>query len=365
MEGEYETCYMHLDSIFPESTRNFLAGLDSNLSEEAKLRLRWFDYYQKTGNISLTCRYFGISRKTFHKWKKRYNPWDLNTLNSHSKRPKKVRSPEIPLEIQDLIVKLRRTYPAWSKYKLEVILKRDHGVEISSSSIGRIIKRKGLILPKETRRRQRAIKHKRLRATKELKVETFGDLVQLDTKHFWLPWGEKRYHYAAIDCLGKMKHSRVYKSLSSRKAKMFFLEVKNKFPFPIRRVQTDNGSEFALEFDKLLKKEEIPHYFTYPSTPKQNSIVERVIQTDIKEFYEQGNLSPDLNEQNRLLEKWDETYNTYRPHQSLDFLTPFEYNEKHRLRHRILKPITVTYVLNQNRNLTKWKICDIIPMIIL
>ena len=146
MEGMYETCHMHLDSIFPESTRNFLAGLDSNLSDEAKLRLRWFDYYQKTGNISLTCRYFGISRKTFHKWKKKYNPWDLNTLNSCSKRPKRVRSSKIPLETQDLISSVRKSYPAWSKYKLQVILKRDHGIKISSSSIGRILKKRNLIL---------------------------------------------------------------------------------------------------------------------------------------------------------------------------------------------------------------------------
>jgi len=173
-----------------------------------------------------------------------------------------------------------------------------------------------------------------------------GSLLQLDTKHFWLPCGEKRYHYVAIDCFGKMKFSRVYKNLSSRKAKQFFQEVRNKFPFHIRNVQ-DRCWEFAKEFDKLLQEEEIPHYFTYPSSPKQNSIVERAIQTDLKEFYEQGNLVEDINEQNRLLEIWDETYNNVRPHQKLDFLTPNEYNERHRMKHFIFKPLSVTYVLDQ------------------
>ena len=360
MEKFFDNHYMHLVSVFPDWTKEQLAGIDCQLSAQAILRLKWFDYYQKTGNIALTCRYFGISRKTFHKWKKRYSPDSLNTLNSHSRRPIRVRRPQVQLQIEDLVVKLRRAYPVWSKYKLRVILKRDHKVEISDSSIGRILKRKGLILPKETKRRQRALMHKRLRVSKELQACAPGDIVQLDTKHFHLPWGEKRYHYTAIDCFGKLKYSRVYSNLSSRNTTRFFGQVRNRFPFTIKRVQTDNGPEFALEFDRLMQKENIPHYFIYPSTPKQNSIVERVIQTDIKEFYEQGNLSPDIQEQNRLLEKWNDTYNTFRPHQSLDFLTPKAYNEKYKRKSQILSPVTVTYVVNQNITLTFFRIYAII-----
>jgi transcriptional regulator of acetoin/glycerol metabolism len=47
--------------------------LKNNLSKEAKLRLRWFDYWRKCQNVSLVCRYFGISRKTFYYWLKRYS----------------------------------------------------------------------------------------------------------------------------------------------------------------------------------------------------------------------------------------------------------------------------------------------------
>ena len=43
------------------------------LSKTAKQRLKWFDYHKRCGNISKTCRYFGVSRKTFHEWKKRYS----------------------------------------------------------------------------------------------------------------------------------------------------------------------------------------------------------------------------------------------------------------------------------------------------
>ena len=41
----------------------------------AKQRLKWLDYYQAHGeNASLTCRYFGISRQTFYRWKRRLSP---------------------------------------------------------------------------------------------------------------------------------------------------------------------------------------------------------------------------------------------------------------------------------------------------
>jgi len=43
----------------------------NHLSKEARTRLQWMDYYQKTNNVSLTCRHFGISRQLFYYWKKR------------------------------------------------------------------------------------------------------------------------------------------------------------------------------------------------------------------------------------------------------------------------------------------------------
>ena len=278
---------------------------------------------------SLTCRYFGIPQKTFYKWKARYNPRDILSLENYSRRPDHFRKPEIPAEIVDMIVQVRKSYPAWSKYKIAVILKRDHKMDISASSVGRILKRKGLISPKASKRRKLASHRKRLRVSRDLIVRNFGDLIQIDTKHLWYSTGEKRYQFVAIDCFGKFKYSKVYKTASSRKAKQFFNEAKGKFPFPIKAVQSDNGSEFQGEFDKLLKELKIPHYFSYPSSPKQNSMVERAIQTDINEFYHQGNLTSDIDEQNRLLRKWEEVYYKIRPHTSLDYLTPEEYYYKH------------------------------------
>lgn len=318
-------------------------AISPSLSKEAKLRLKWFDFYFTHGkNAELTCRHFGISKRTFYKWKERYNPFQLESLESHSRRPKTFRRSKIPPSQIDLVVSLRKKYKAWSKYKLAVILKREHGICLSASTVGRILKKKGLINPKVSQKKKKAQKKKKkLRYSKELEVKSFGDVVQFDSKHFYFA-GEKRYQINAIDVLGKFKLSRTFSSLSSRNAKTMFLEAQNSFPFAIKRVQTDNGSEFADEFDKVLTKLDIPHIFTYPSCPKQNSVVERSIQTDIKEFYELQNFMPSIEEQNKALDKWNNIYNTFRPHQSLGYLTPKEYYEKHKSGR--LKPLKVVYV---------------------
>ena len=64
----------------------------AELSREAQKRLQWFDHYQSHGrNAALTCRYFGINRQTFYRWKRRYDPQALGTLEGRSHRPRRRR----------------------------------------------------------------------------------------------------------------------------------------------------------------------------------------------------------------------------------------------------------------------------------
>lgn len=46
----------------------------AGLSKPARQRLQWFDYYKRCCNAAQVCRHFGISRKTFYKWRKLYEP---------------------------------------------------------------------------------------------------------------------------------------------------------------------------------------------------------------------------------------------------------------------------------------------------
>jgi hypothetical protein len=113
-----------------------------SLSKEAKVRLKWMDFYSAhDSNARLTCRHFGIAHRTFYRYYNRFKLYGLAGLESKSHKPFQVRQPTTPTPVIDAVKQLRRANPEFSKYKLEVILKRDYGYKVSASTIGRIISR--------------------------------------------------------------------------------------------------------------------------------------------------------------------------------------------------------------------------------
>ena len=95
-------------------------------------------------------------------------------------------------------------------------------------------------------------------------------------------------------------------------------------PFPIKAIQVDGGSEFQDAFERECQKRGIKLLVLPPRSPKLNGHVERAQRTHTEEFYEVTNASFELPELNRALLKWEEVYNTIRPHQALGYLTPLE-----------------------------------------
>ena len=79
------------------------------------------------------------------------------------------------------------------------------------------------------------------------------------------------------------------------------------------------------EFDKLCNIKGITHYFIYPRTPKQNTYVEISHEADEREFYKQGNVCSILEVMQRKIKEWEDVWNNIRPHQALNYLTPYEY----------------------------------------
>lgn len=328
MSGRYAGVYMKARKILP-GAKTLSHLLD--ISPEAKRRLKWLDWYSSHGrNARLTCRHFGISPDTFYLWKRRFKVGCLVTLESYSSKPKTFKKSNISSKTIDLVVHLRRQDMGLSKYKLSLILKRDYDFSLSPSSVGRILKAKGLIdqtnLIKDVKRRKK-INYiiPRLRAARELRYQSPGYLVQIDTKHLII-LSQTFYQFTAIDCYTKLSFSKVYRGSSSANGKDFLISLTNFLPFKIKAVQTDNGSEYLLYFHQECSRRGIAHYFSYPKTPKDNALVERLIQTTEYELWVfDEELVPELTYLNQKLSQWLGRYNTYRPHQSLKYLTPMEY----------------------------------------
>lgn len=311
-------------------------GRQISISKQAAKRLKWFDYYARCGNARKTCRYFGVSPKSFYRWKNRFDGYDLTTLEEESWRPHRVRQPQTAVEEVERIRQLRQQYPRWGKKKLAVLLKRE-GREISASTVGRIMNRlkaQGLLVEpvnvaqaKPARKRRRKPRYA-VRKPKGYWIEAPGDLVQVDTLQIRLVPNEIRYQFSARDVVVKYDGLRAYKSQTSLKAAHFLNYLRKKFPFKIKAIQIDGGSEFKDQFEEECRKRKLLLFLLPPRSPKLNGHVERANRTHREEFYEVYDVDLCLEEHNKQLEGWEYVYNYIRPHQALDYLTPYEYYRK-------------------------------------
>ncbi|ADY73016.1 Integrase catalytic region [Desulfurobacterium thermolithotrophum DSM 11699] len=322
--------------------------LDLTKDRNVKRRLKWIEYYHKTGNARKTCRYFGISPTTFYKWKKRYDKYGIEGLQDRNKRPHKVRQPQTEPEIEHIIVTIREKFPTWSKEKIAAFMERYLNVKISSSTVYRVLKRHGLIERtwklKSTYKRKKQ-KGKKNRTRKGLRADKPGTIL-MDVKYlYWC--GKTFYQFTAIDKFTRIAFAKVYSTKSSRSGRRFFEELEKFLPFKIEKVQTDNGSEFLGELDEYLKRKGIEHYFSYPKSPKTNAHVERFIQTTESELWMIEGTEPTVDEMNKKLFEYLKIYNFLRPHHSLNYKTPAEKFEDYIRSHQ-----GVHHVLNSNRYLT-------------
>lgn len=312
-------------SILPGAA--WLAKIVS-VSASGKRRLAWMDYYHRCGNARLTCRHFGITPSLFHKWRARFLKLGVRGLEDRSTRPRRVRQPTTPVTVTDLVRRLRTAHPAFSKYKLQTILRRDHGVVLSASTIGRIFHRYDLFFP--TPVKPKGHPHRRAHARRlprETVVSEPGQLIEVDVKH--LPTlGAKHYAFVAIDRVTKQTAIHVASTISSRQAAIAWRKALAQFLTPPQAVLGDNGSENLGAFQDLLTELGTPQYWARPRTPKDKPYVERMIGTLERECIQWGGLALTVAEQQTEIDQWLRQYHDYRPHQALGYLTPNEYSER-------------------------------------
>jgi putative transposase len=306
------------------------------LSQKARQRLKWFDYYSRHDhNARLTCRYFGISPETFYRWKERYNPKHIENLEDLSHRPRHLRQPTYSAELIEAVLRLRGEYPRWGKDKLVILLRRE-GFTCSASTVGRILRKlreRGVLnepLPnyisvrKSQRQRPYAV-----RKPKDYVAREPGDIVGLDTLDVRPLPGLVLKHFNARDVISKWDILEAHTRASSHTAAAFIDTLLRRMPFPIKVIQVDGGSEFQDVFEEECRRRGIKLYVLPPRSPKLNGHVERAQRIHTEEFYEVTDTTFDISEPNQALLKWEQVYNTVRPHQALGYLTPQQFLECH------------------------------------
>jgi len=301
------------------------------LSKPAKQRLKWMDYYRSSNNAALTCRYFGISRKTFYQWYKRYDSNNLLSLEERSKRPNHVRVWQITREEESRIKSIRLKYIRYGKEKLKLIYLSIYHEPISSWKIQRVIEKHQLYYnPIKDRKLQirRKLNQPKKKITELKKEPRQGFLIALDTIQVnYL--GLRRYILTGIDVYSKIAFARMYKGHGSSYAADFLKRMYYLLETKIENIQTDNGSEFAKYFRLAAEKLNLVHYHSRPRTPTDNPFDERFNRTLQEEFIDLGHLTDDCDIFNKELTEWLVEYNFHRPHQSLGYETPINFNYKY------------------------------------
>jgi len=313
--------------------------ISPSLSRDARQRLQWMDFYERHGrNARLTCRRFGISPDTFYRWRRRYHPHRLESLEDdrHTRRPRRVRQPQTPPELVERIRALREQYPRWGKAKLAVLLRRE-GLTLSVSTIGRVLTRlkaRGVLREPASPRRRRGAWRPRPHAQRlpaGYRVVAPGDLVQVDTLHVSVLPGDHRKQFTARDMISRYDVVEVYSRATAGTATAFLDVLLPRMPFPVRALQIDGGSEFRGAFEMACAARGLHLFVIPPRSPKLQSHVERAHRTHQEEFYQVWEVEPDLATHRAQLQAWAQIYNTIRPHQHLNDLTPLEYCQRYTL----------------------------------
>ena len=277
-------------------------------------------------------RMIGISRSTYYRLRSLEQRFGIKALASKSKRPKRSRTSQIPESTFKLIEKIRRENPTYGKAKIGVILKRDHAVDISESSVGRVLKK--LLEAGKIKRSPsaRPIKRKKVFRKHAKRWEygknvpkAPGEMVQID--HMSVSKNQVYMNdFQAWDPISKYVYAQVFTNATSHAAKKFLEQFIEHAPFKVSSIQVDGGSEFMAEFEQACADLNIPLFVLPPKKPKYNGGVERSNRIFREEFYARNDLLADsLGAFKVELKHAVAKYNSYRPHQSIDFLTPLEY----------------------------------------
>lgn len=255
------------------------------IAQEARFRQRVVKYAEKHGVTEASIKH-KVSRMSVYRWRSRYNGhwW---SLKEHSHRPKH-HPAEHTQEENNLI---KRHYPYYDDMIMLWDRLCEKGYKRCYQTMLRAIKRMKLDKAPYARKPRKPKPYQR--------ADYPGRKIQIDVKfvpNYCIANGKKYYQYTAIDECTRYCYREMYDEHSTYSSKDFLMKLIKAFPFPIREVQTDNGTEWTTQllvknpenktmFEKALEDMDIIYHRIRVATPRHNGKVERQHRIDEARFY--------------------------------------------------------------------------------
>jgi putative transposase len=292
------------------------------MDERVKFIARLLDGERMSG----LCEEFGVSRKTGYKILERYRDCGVEGLTDRSRRPYR-HANQLPIQIETLIVRLKRERPAWGAPKIRERLSRLYPDvhKPAISTVHAVLDRHGLVKRRKGRRN-------RARGTALSASSQPNALWCADYKgEFML--ADRRYCYPLTITDFASRYLIACEALSTTKeayAFPVFESAFKEFGLP-KAIRTDNGVPFASP-NALYGLSRLSVWWLRlgidierikPGNPQQNGRHERMHLTLKLETTRPA--AENFLKQQAKFDDFIDCYNTERPHQALKMRCPVEH----------------------------------------
>lgn len=206
-------------------------------TQEAAFRQRVLEYQKSGHSVTDTANRYHLSRKTVHKWR---NRWDgtRESLEDRSRRPKNSPGKQTAAEIK--LVKRQAKKYKWRDIILAYQKAKERGYKRSFGCFSKTVRKL---------REQKPGKVRKKRKNKPYQRAAYpGQKVQVDVKYVpseCVTDGNKYYQYTAVDECTRWTYRYMYNEHSTYSSIQFLHRLVKACPFQIRRIQTDNGTEWT------------------------------------------------------------------------------------------------------------------------
>ncbi len=301
-------------------TYNVVMGWKTSGVMDEKIRFV-VEYERDQLSMRELCARFEISRETGHVWLRRYRQYGLKGLVELDRAPRHHPN-QTGAAVEAAVLDLREAHMRWGPRKLKRILERDQPGRPwpATSTMGEIIRRAALVLPRKQRRRTEPYTQPLAHAGESNRVWCAdfkgwfkaGDGARVDPLTITDAWSRYLLRAQAVE------------KADTERVRAIFEAAFREYGMP-EAIRTDNGPPFASSAVGGLSRLAvwwtrlgIEHERIQAGHPEQNGRHERMHRT-LKQ-----DLRPaaDWRGQQRELDRFRHDYNQVRPHEALGMQTP-------------------------------------------
>jgi hypothetical protein len=283
---------------------------------------------ESTKSIAVACAHNGWSEDSFQMWGTRLRKQPrVEILETRSRKPHRSPNKTKPRK-EKKVAQIRRADPSLGPERISYDLKHSFNMNVPPSTVYAILRRVKMV--SVTLAKKLTKKHlKRYR-------QPFPGFLQMDFKYVPYPVeGNQYYQLSCVDHHSSWRFIRIYPDKSTNSVMRFLDELKEKCPFPIMEIQTDNDAAFTDKFtskigvtgehrmDIWCTDNGIGHRLIPVAVKELNGKVENTHKQDDREFFAKGPYR-DLKHIQICSQGYNLRWNQTRATRALGWITPLK-----------------------------------------